>query len=95
MKELVESGKVRYLGISEAAPATIRRANGVHDLNAGDLRRHNPRFQGDNFAKNLELLDRVSEIAAEKKITPGQLALAWVLAQGQDVVPIPGTTRVR
>ena len=146
MKALVENGKVRYLGISEAAPETIRRANSVHpiaalqtewslwtrdpeengvldtvrelgigfvaysplgrgflsgeirsvdDLDAVDFRRHNPRFQGDNFAKNLELLDRVSKIAAEKKITPGQLALAWVLAQGQDVVPIPGTKRVR
>jgi len=146
MKELVESGKVRYLGISEAAPETIRRANSVHpiaalqtewslwtrdpeengvletvrelgigfvaysplgrgfltgeirsieDMDPGDFRRHNPRFQGENFAKNLELLDRVGEIAAEKKITPGQLALAWVLAQGQDVVPIPGTKRVR
>ena len=146
MKGLVESGKVRYLGISEASPETIRRANSVHpiaalqtewslwtrdpeengvletvrelgigfvaysplgrgfltgeirsieDVDPGDFRRHNPRFQGDNFAKNLELLDRVGEIAAEKKITPGQLALAWVLAQGQDVVPIPGTKRVR
>ena len=146
MKGLVESGKVRYLGISEASPETIRRANSVHPIAAlqtewslwtrdpeengvletvrelgigfvaysplgrgfltgeirsienvdpGDFRRHNPRFQGDNFAKNLELLDRVSEIAAEKKITPGQLALAWVLAQGQDVVPIPGTKRLR
>lgn len=146
MKELVESGKVRYLGISEAAPETIRRANNVHpiaalqtewslwtrdpesngvldtarelgigfvaysplgrgfltgeirsieDVDPGDFRRNNPRFQGDNFAKNLELLARVSEIAAERKITPGQLALAWVLAQGEDVVPIPGTKRVR
>jgi aryl-alcohol dehydrogenase-like predicted oxidoreductase len=146
MKELVENGKVRYLGISEAAPETIRRANSVHpiaavqtewslwtrdpeengvldivrelgigfvaysplgrgfltgeirsieDVDPGDFRRDNPRFQKDNFAKNLELLARVSEIAVEKKITPGQLALAWVLAQGQDVVPIPGTKRVR
>ena len=86
---------MRYLGISEAVPETIRRANSVHDLNAEDLRRQSPRFQGDNFAKNLELLDRVSEIAAERKITPGQLALARVLAQGRDVVPIPGTMRVR
>lgn len=67
----------------------------IEDVEPGDFRRNNPRFQGDNFAKNLELLARVSEIAAEKKITPGQLVLAWVLAQGEDVVPIPGTKRVR
>ena len=146
MKELVESGKVRHLGISEAAPETIRKAHSVHpitavqtewslwtrdpeengvldtvrelgigfvaysplgrgflsgeirsldDLDPGDFRRQNPRFQGENFATNLELVDRVREIAAEKKITPSQLALAWVLAQGDDVVPIPGTKRVR
>ncbi len=145
MKELVEAGKVRHLGISEAAPETIRRAHRVHpitalqtewslwtrdseengvlqtvrelgigfvaysplgrgflsgeirsvdDLDQKDFRRHNPRFQGEDFAKNLELVDRVREIAAEKGITPGQLALAWVLAQGEDVVPIPGTKRV-
>jgi len=145
MKELVANGKVRHLGISEAAPETIRRAHRVHgitavqtewslwtrdpeengvlqtvrelgigfvaysplgrgflsgeirsldDLDQKDFRRHNPRFQGENFAKNLELVDRVRQIASEKGITPGQLALAWVLAQGEDVVPIPGTKRV-
>ena len=142
--ELVEAGKVRYLGISEAAPDTIRRAHATHpitalqtewslwsrdveddgvlatvrelgigfvaysplgrgflsgdvrnidDLAADDFRRNSPRFQGDNFAKNLELVDRVREIALAKGVTPSQLALAWVLAQGPDVVPIPGTKR--
>jgi aryl-alcohol dehydrogenase-like predicted oxidoreductase len=143
MKELVEAGKVRYLGISEAAPSTIRRAHAVHpitalqteyslwsrdvedeilptvrelgigfvaysplgrgfltgaiqrpeDLDEGDLRRHFSRFQGENFRKNLELVDRVKEIASQKGATPGQLALAWLLAQGDDMVPIPGTKR--
>ncbi len=142
LAELVAAGKVRHLGISEAAPATIRRAHQAHpvtavqtewslwsrdvednevlatvrelgigfvaysplgrgflsgtirsvdDLDEHDFRRHSPRFQGENFAKNLELLERVREIATAKGVTPGQLALAWVLAQGQDVVPIPGT----
>ena len=142
LAELVAAGKVRHLGISEAAPATIRRAHQVHpvtavqtewslwsrdvedngvlttvrelgigfvaysplgrgflsgtirnveDLDENDFRRHSPRFQGQNFAKNLELLERVRQIAAEKGATPSQLALAWVLAQGEDVVPIPGT----
>jgi aryl-alcohol dehydrogenase-like predicted oxidoreductase len=146
MKELVDAGKVRHLGISEAAPDTIRRAYGVHpitalqteyslwtrdpeengvldtvrelgigfvaysplgrgflsgeirsidDLAENDFRRHNPRFQGENFAKNLELVDRVREIAEEKGVTPSQLALAWVLHQGDDIVPIPGTKRVK
>jgi aryl-alcohol dehydrogenase-like predicted oxidoreductase len=146
MKELVDAGKVRYLGISEAAPDTIRRAHGVHpvtavqteyslwtrdpeengvldttrelgigfvaysplgrgflsgeirsidDLAPDDFRRHNPRFQGDNFAKNLELVERVREIAEEQGVTPSQLALAWVLHQGDDIVPIPGTKRVK
>ena len=63
----------------------------VEDLDEKDFRRHSPRFQGENFAKNLELLERVRQIAAEKDVTPSQLALAWVLAQGEDVVPIPGT----
>jgi len=143
MKELVEAGKVRYLGISEAAPETIRKADSVHpitalqteyslwsrdveeeilptvrelgigfvpysplgrgfltgqiqrfeDLPEDDFRRTSPRFQGENFEKNLELVDRVREIAAEKGVTAGQLALAWLLAQGEDVVPIPGTKR--
>ena len=141
MAELVEAGKVRYLGLSEAAPATIRRAHEVHpisalqtewslwtrdpedqivptlrelgigfvaysplgrgfltgaiqsvdDLDEDDFRRHNPRFQGENFQRNLDLVERVQEIAAEKDVTAGQLALAWLLAQGEDVVPIPGT----
>jgi aryl-alcohol dehydrogenase-like predicted oxidoreductase len=143
MKELVEQGKVRYLGLSEASPETIRRANDVHPISAlqteyslwtrdpedavlptvrelgigfvaysplgrgflsgrfqkpddipeGDFRRENPRFQGENFQRNLELVERVKEIAEEKGAEPGQLALAWVLAQGDDIVPIPGTKR--
>jgi aryl-alcohol dehydrogenase-like predicted oxidoreductase len=145
MSELVDAGKVRFLGLSEAAPETIRRAHQVHPLSAlqteyslwtrdpedgilqairelgigfvaysplgrgfltgqitspqdfepDDFRRHNPRFQGTNFAKNVELVDRVKSLAAEKGCTPGQLALAWVLAQGEDIVPIPGTKRRR
>jgi aryl-alcohol dehydrogenase-like predicted oxidoreductase len=142
---LVDAGKVRYVGISEAAPDTIRRAHAVHpvtavqtelslwtrdpeengvleavravgagfvayspigrgflsgqirsldDLEPDDFRRHNPRFQGENFTKNLALVDRVREIADEKGVTASQLALAWVLAQGDDVVAIPGTKRV-
>ena len=144
MAELVEAGKVRYLGLSEASPETIRRAHGVHpitavqseyslwtrdpeaevlptlrelgiglvaysplgrgflsgrfrspdDLSEDDFRRENPRFQGENFNRNLELVERVEELAAEKDVSPGQLALAWVLAQGVDIVPIPGTTHV-
>ena len=145
LKELVEAGKVRHLGISEAAPATIRRAHAVHpvtavqtewslwtrdpeengvlatvrelgigfvpysplgrgflsgrfrsidDMEPGDTRRNHPRFQGVNFAKNLELVERITEIAHEKDVTASQLALAWVLAQGDDVVPIPGTKHV-
>ncbi|AFY74902.1 putative oxidoreductase, aryl-alcohol dehydrogenase like protein [Synechococcus sp. PCC 7502] len=143
MAELVKQGKVRYLGLSEAAPATIRRAQAVHpisalqteyslwsrdpedeiiptirelgigfvpysplgrgflsgaitnpeDLAVDDYRRNSPRFQGDNFYKNLELVERVKAIASEKGITTGQLALAWLLAQGEDIVPIPGTKR--
>ena len=143
MAKLVKQGKVRYLGLSEAGPETIRRAHRVHpiaalqteyslwsrdpedeilpicrelgvgfvpysplgrgfltgeirryeDLAKDDFRRFNPRFQGENFEKNLELVRRVRQIAEEKHCTPSQLALAWVLAQGQDVVPIPGTTR--
>ena len=143
MSELVRAGKVRCLGLSEAAPATLRRAHAVHpisalqseyslwtrdpedgalatcrelgvgfvaysplgrgflsgeiqrfeDLAPGDYRRSQPRFQGENFQKNLDLVARVREIAKEKDVTPAQLALAWVLAQGNDVVPIPGTKR--
>jgi len=145
MKELVEAGKVRHLGLSEAAPATIRRANAVHpitalqteyslwerapedeilptvrelgigfvaysplgrgfltgevtsidDLAENDFRRMAPRFQGENLQRNLDLVAKVQEIAEEKGVTPSQLALAWVLAQGDDIVPIPGTKRVR
>jgi aryl-alcohol dehydrogenase-like predicted oxidoreductase len=141
MANLVKEGKVRFLGLSEAAVATIRRAHKVHpisavqteyslwtrdpeeglldalrlldigfvaysplgrgfltgqikridDLAADDFRRQNPRFQGENFNRNLELVARVEEIAKEHKCTPAQLALAWVLAQGDDIVPIPGT----
>jgi aryl-alcohol dehydrogenase-like predicted oxidoreductase len=144
MSELVEAGKVRYLGLSEAAPETICRAHAVHPISAlqseyslwtrdpepdvlptirrlgigfvpysplgrgflsgrfrspddipeGDFRKENPRFQAENFDRNLELVERVEELAAEKDVTPGQLALAWVLAQGDNIVPIPGTTRV-
>jgi len=143
MKELVEAGKVRFLGISEAAPETISRAHSVHpitalqteyslwsrdvedeilptirelgigfvpysplgrgfltgqirrfeDLPENDFRRTSPRFQGENFEKNLQLVDRVKEVADEKGVTPGQLALAWLLHQGEDIVPIPGTKR--
>jgi aryl-alcohol dehydrogenase-like predicted oxidoreductase len=145
MAELVAAGKVRYLGLSEASPATIRRAHAVHpisalqteyslwsrdpeddvlptvrelgigfvaysplgrgflsgqirspeDLEEDDFRRENPRFQGENFARNLELVERVQAIADEKDVTASQLALAWVLSRGDDVVPIPGTKRRR
>lgn len=143
MSELVRAGKVRFLGLSEAAPATIRRAAAVHpiaalqteyslwtrdveaeilptcrelgtgfvpysplgrgfltakikqlgDLAADDWRRHGPRFQGENFERNLELVRRIESLAQRKQCTPAQLALAWVLAQGNDIVPIPGTKR--
>jgi aryl-alcohol dehydrogenase-like predicted oxidoreductase len=143
MAELVREGKVRYIGLSEASIATIRRAHKVHpitavqteyslwtrdpedglldalrlldigfvaysplgrgfltgqikrveDLAEDDFRRQNPRFMGENFNKNLELVAKVEEIAKEHKCTPAQLALAWVLAQGDDIVPIPGTRR--
>lgn len=145
MAELVEQGKVRYLGLSEAAPDTVRRAHQVHPISAlqteyslwtrdvedrilpttrelgigfvaysplgrgflsgrfgspddipeGDFRRHNPRFQGENFTRNVEIVERVREIAEERGVTPAQLALAWVLHQGEDIVPIPGTKRRR
>ena len=141
MKELVTAGKVRFLGLSEAAPETIRRAHKVHPISAlqteyslwsrdpegeilptlrdlgigfvpysplgrgfltgqitspddfaeDDYRRSSPRFQGENFEKNLELVEQVRALAAEKGVTPGQLALAWLLHQGDDLVPIPGT----
>ena len=144
MAELVREGKVRYLGLSEAAPATIRRAHAVHpisalqteyslwsrdpedeilptvrelgigfvaysplsrgflsgrirsidDLDPTDFRRRAPRFQGENFQRNLDLVARVEEMAREKGVTPSQLALAWVLHRGDDIVPIPGTRHV-
>ncbi len=144
MAELVAAGKVRRLGLSEAAAGTLRRAAAVHpiaalqteyslwsreleaeilpacrelgiglvaysplgrgfltgrfrspdDLPEDDWRRTNPRFQGENFHKNLELAERIREMAKAKDVTPAQLALAWLLAQGGDVVPIPGTTKV-
>jgi aryl-alcohol dehydrogenase-like predicted oxidoreductase len=143
MAELVEQGKVRYLGLSEAAPDTVRRAHQIHPISAlqteyslwtrdvenailpttrelgigfvaysplgrgflsgrfqsaddipeGDFRRHNPRFQGENFDRNMQIVERVREIAEEKGATPAQLALAWVHHQGEDIVPIPGTKR--
>jgi aryl-alcohol dehydrogenase-like predicted oxidoreductase len=143
MAELVSAGKVRYLGLSEAAPETIRRAHAVHpitalqteyslwtrdveaeilptcrelgigfvpysplgrgfltgqikspgDLVEGDSRRSHPRFQGEAFQKNLDLAAAVAALARDKGCTPAQLALAWVLAQGEDIVPIPGTKR--
>ena len=145
MAELVTAGKVRHLGLSEAAPATIRRANAVHpitalqseyslwsrdvedeilptcrelgigfvpysplgrgfltgrfkrfeDLPADDYRRNQPRFQGANFQKNLDLLAHIERLAQQKHCTPSQLALGWLLARGDDVVPIPGTKRVK
>jgi aryl-alcohol dehydrogenase-like predicted oxidoreductase len=145
MADLVKQGKVRYLGLSEAAPATIRRAVKVHpitalqteyslwsrepeeeilptvrelgigfvaysplgrgflsgrfktidDLEPGDYRRNSPRFKGENFNRNLELVKKIEDLAAERRVTPSQLALAWLLAQGDDIVPIPGTKHVR
>ncbi len=141
MAELVKEGKVRYLGLSEAAPRTIRRAHATHPITAlqteyslwsrdpeeeilpttrelgigfvaysplgrgfltgrfkspddfapDDWRRTNPRFQGENFQRNLQLVEAIERLAAQKKCTPAQLALAWLLAQGPDIVPIPGS----
>ncbi len=145
MAELVRQGKVRHLGMSEAAPATLRRAVNVHpiaalqteyslwtrdvesdilpacrelgigfvaysplgrgfltgqfkspdDFAADDWRRQNPRFQGEHFQKNVDLVKEIQQIAREKECTGSQLALAWVLAQGEDIVPIPGTKRIK
>ena len=145
MADLVRAGKVRYLGLSEAGPETIRRAHAVHpitalqteyslwsrdpedlilsacrrlgigfvaysplgrgflsgrirrleDLAPDDWRRNNPRFQGENFARNVALVGRIEDLARARGCTPSQLALAWVLARGDDIVPIPGTKRVR
>ncbi|HET7436826.1 MAG TPA: aldo/keto reductase [Thermoanaerobaculia bacterium] len=144
MAELVRAGKVRHLGLSEAAPQTIRRAHAVHaitalqteyslwsrdpedeilptvrelgigfvayspigrgflsgrfktvdDFEPGDYRRNSPRFQGENFAKNVDLVKRIEQIAKRKGVTPAQLAIAWVLAQGEDIVPIPGSKSI-
>jgi len=144
MAELVQAGKVRHLGLSEASADTVRRAHAVHPITAlqteyslwerepetkvfpvlaelgigfvpysplgrgfltgqfrspddfpeDDFRRHSPRFQGENFDRNLQLVDRVKELADAKGCTPGQLALAWLLAQGEHIVPIPGTKKV-
>jgi aryl-alcohol dehydrogenase-like predicted oxidoreductase len=143
MAQLITEGKIRHIGLSEAAPGTLRRAVKVHpvtalqteyslwsrdpenqilatcrelgigfvaysplgrgfltgqfrrfeDIPADDYRRNSPRFQGENFQKNLDLVERVEEIAKEKRSTPSELALAWVMAQGNDIVPIPGTKR--
>ena len=143
MAELVQQGKILHIGLSEAAPATIRRAHAVHpiaavqteyslwtrdveeeilptlnelgialvaysplgrgflsgrftapeELDEGDFRRYGPRFTGENLQQNLKLAERVKELAQEKGITPGQLALAWVLSRGEQIVPIPGTKR--
>jgi len=145
MSKLVQEGKVRFLGLSEASSETVERANKVHtitaiqteyslwtrdpeekilptcrhlgigfvpysplgrgfltgkikryeDLDSDDFRRTSPRFQGDNFSKNLKLVKAVEQIALEKKCLPSQLALAWLLAQGEDIVPIPGTKHVK
>jgi aryl-alcohol dehydrogenase-like predicted oxidoreductase len=145
MAELIDAGKVRYLGLSEASAETIRRAHAVHPISAvqseysmfsrdiegevipalrelgiglvaysplgrglltgrftstedfgdSDFRSYQPRFQGDNLARNVALVDKVRELASEHDCTPGQLALAWVAAQGRDIVSIPGTKRVR
>jgi aryl-alcohol dehydrogenase-like predicted oxidoreductase len=144
MAELVRAGKVRYLGLSEAGPDTLRRACKVHpitalqteyslwtrdpedgvlaacrelgigfvaysplgrgfltgrfkspdDFSADDFRKYSPRFQGENFTKNLKVVELVTALAKQKDVTPGQLALAWVMARGNDIVPIPGTKRV-
>lgn len=144
MADLVREGKIRYIGLSEAAPQTIRRAYAEHpitalqteyslwsrdvedeilptcrelgigfvpysplgrgfltgqiqkfeDLAEDDYRRHSPRFQGENFKKNLDLVNQIKQIAGEKGCQPSQLALAWLLAQGNDIVPIPGTKRI-
>jgi aryl-alcohol dehydrogenase-like predicted oxidoreductase len=145
MSELVKAGKVLYLGLSEAASNTIRRANKIYPISAlqseyslwtrdtedeifstirelgiglvaysplgrgfltgqikspedfaeNDFRRFSPRFMGENFAKNLELVKKVEEIADAKKCTPAQIALAWVLSRGNDIVPIPGTKKIK
>jgi len=144
LAELIAEGKIRHYGLSEAAPATIRRAHAVHPVTAlqteyslwsrepeaeilpvvrelgigfvpysplgrgfltgtirsvdqldeSDFRRHNPRFEGDNLARNIGIVERVDAVAAELGVKPGQVALAWLLAKGDDIAPIPGTKRV-
>ncbi len=144
MSELVRAGKVRFLGLSEAAPKTIRRAHAIHpitalqteyslwsrepedeilptvrelgigfvayspigrgflsgriksvdDLEPDDYRRNNPRFQGENFQKNLDLVKKIEQLAKKRGVTPAQLAIAWVLSRGEDIVPIPGSRRI-
>ena len=96
MAALVKVGKVRALGLCEVSAATLRRAHAVHtQLAQNDFRRLSPRFQGGNLAANLALVDALKKLAAEKRCTPGQLALAWLLHQGPDIIPIPGTRRIR
>jgi aryl-alcohol dehydrogenase-like predicted oxidoreductase len=97
LAELVRQGKVRHLRLSEAAPATVRRAHPVHPIAAlqseySQWSRGSPRFQGENVARNLALVDQVKALAGQKACTPSQLALAWLLAQRPDIVPIPGTS---
>ena len=145
MSELVQAGKVKHLGLSEAGPERLRRAHAVHpiaalqseyslwergleegilptlrelgiglvpfsplgrgfltgeiksydDIPEGDYRRNDPRYMGENFAKNMEMVGVVKKIAGAKEATPGQIALAWLLAQGKDIAPIPGTKRLK
>ncbi|RJT43486.1 aldo/keto reductase, partial [Escherichia coli] len=83
LADLVKAGKIRHIGLSEASAETLERAHRVHPI-SDDYRRFSPRFQGENFAKNLKLVDKVGELAAAKGVKPSQLALAWVLAQGDD-----------
>jgi aryl-alcohol dehydrogenase-like predicted oxidoreductase len=106
MKELKEEGKIKYLGLSEISSETLRRAHKVHpgmltgalkgpeDFEEGDFRSFAPRFSKENFPKNLKLVDQLSSIAKKKGVTPSQLTLAWLMAQGQDIFPIPGTTKL-
>ena len=93
MSELVKAGKVRWLGLSEAGPVTLEQFKRFEDLPLDDYRRVSPRFQGENFQKNLTLVTRIEDLAKAKGCTASQLALGWVLAQGEDIVPIPGTKR--
>ena len=95
--DLIAEGKVRHFGLSEASPETIRRAHAVQpveDFSDDDWRKTNPRFTGENFQRNLEIVDEVRAIGAEIGATPAQTALAWILTRGDDIAPIPGTRRV-